>query len=147
MFYFPQARKVWAEIPEQFMSYMESKNIVPNLPMDRPVQVRSIQHYTTNHANECSCSTSVTKMDAPINPVVPPNAVVDQRQLQPQQLPPNSPHANGTIYGLQQLKMIAELIDCNIFEYKLYGFCYLGSVQCITNKSTWLPCHAANHGM
>ena len=41
MFYFLQAHKTMAEIPEQFMSYMEDKNIVPNLPVERPVQETS----------------------------------------------------------------------------------------------------------
>ena len=41
---------------------------------------------------------SSSETDAPTNLGAPPNAVVDQRQLQPQQLTPYSPHANGTIY-------------------------------------------------
>jgi len=99
-FYFLQARETMAEIPEQFMSYMNKKNIVPNSPVDRPVQVASgIRPQTmTMNAPVGQVLPSSSEIDAPTNPGAPPCTAVDQRQLQPQQVPPYSPRANGTTH-------------------------------------------------
>ena len=89
-----------AEIPEQFMSYMNKKNIVPNSPVNRPVQVASgiTPQTMPRNAPVGLVVPSSSEMDVSTNPGSPPHTVVDQRQLQPQQVPPYSPHANGTIY-------------------------------------------------
>lgn len=111
-----QAHETMAEVPKQFMSYMEKNKIVPNLPVDRPIddQVAAPSTVTqltkphlpgetglpvpssvSSHLNQIP--TLIPEMTAPPYPGTPPYSLASW-QPQPAVPPPYSVHTNGNYH-------------------------------------------------